>query len=79
MMTFCPTSVEATYTPDGWPVPSRLVWDNHRLIVIDIGRRWKEENGIHLLVRVSDERVFELHTNGSLWWARLVSGPPHVA
>jgi hypothetical protein len=76
-MRFRVTEVEARYTPDGWPIPSSLYWDGELLIVIDIGRRWRIEDGIHVLVRVPDERVFELHTNGSLWRAAVVSEPPH--
>lgn len=78
-MTFAPTDVAATYTSDGWPIPSSLCWTGETLPVIDVGRRWKSDDGIHVLVRVPDDRVFELHTNGSTWQARLLSTPPHFA
>lgn len=74
-----PATVEATWTPDGWPVPSRLTWQGDALTVRDIGRRWKADDGLHLLARVLDGRVFELHTNGARWWARVVSAPPDRA
>jgi hypothetical protein len=78
-MSFQVVEVEATYTPDGWPILSSLVWDGDRLTVLEAGRRWKTKDGIHLLIRVPDGRVFELHTNGALWWASVVSRPPHMA
>ncbi|MBN1202517.1 MAG: hypothetical protein JXJ20_11725 [Anaerolineae bacterium] len=78
-MKFRVTQVEAKFTPDGWPVPSVLRWQNETLAIIDVGRRWKTDDGIHLLVRVPDERVFELHTNGALWRACIRSEPPHIA
>ncbi|NLX08397.1 MAG: hypothetical protein GXY36_01940 [Chloroflexi bacterium] len=73
------TEVEASFTPDGWPIPSALRWEGEMLSIIDIGRRWRTEDGIHLLVRVPDQRVFELHTNGSLWRAGVIAQPPHFA
>lgn len=73
------TTVEARYTPDGWPVPTAMDWEGARLRVLDVGRRWRAEDGIHVLVRVPDGRVFELHTNGAVWRARVISEPPHFA
>lgn len=78
-MTFRKVEVEATFTPDGWPVPSVLLWEGDLLRILETGRRWKTEDGIHLLARVPDGRVFELRTNGALWWAAVVSNPPHTA
>jgi hypothetical protein len=76
-MRFHVTEVQASYTPDGWPIPSSVLWNGETLPVIDVGRRWRSDDGIHILVRVPDNRVFELHTNGSLWRAAVVSEPPH--
>ena len=78
-MRFRVTEVLATFTPDGWPNPSSLRWDGVTLPVVDAGRRWRSDDGLHVLVRVPDGRVFELHTNGSLWRAAVVSEPPHFA
>lgn len=71
--------VEATFTPDGWPRPSEITWNGTALPVINTGRRWRHDDGIHVLVMVSDGRVFELHTNGALWRAAVVSEPPQFA
>jgi hypothetical protein len=73
------TTVEAVFTPDGWPVPRSVMWGGEQLTVVDTGRRWRTDDGIHVLALVSDGRVFELHTNGSLWRAALVSRPPRFA
>lgn len=77
-MSFESVEVEATYSPDGWPTPSRLLWRGDLLPVLDVGRRWKEDDGIHLLARLPGGRVLELHTNGARWWARAVSEPPEA-
>jgi len=78
-VTFQTIEVEATFAIDGWPNPSALYWAGEALTVVDVGRRWKDEDGIHMLARVQDERVFELHTNGSVWRGRVISEPPHTA
>jgi hypothetical protein len=78
-MRFRVTEVQATYTADGWPIPSSLRWNGETLPIVDVGRRWRSDDGIHLLARVPDGRVFELHTNGSLWRAAVISEPPHYA
>lgn len=77
-MTFRVTEVEATYTLDGWPHPHSVHWDGVTLPVIDVGRRWQVADGVHVLVRVPDGRVFELHTNGSLWRATVIAQPPEM-
>jgi hypothetical protein len=78
-MKFSVTEVTAYYTPDGWPVPSSVRWNGVTLAIIDHGRRWQHDDGIHMLVMVEDGRVFELHTNGSLWRAQVVSDPNQFA
>jgi len=76
---FRPASVTATYTPDGWPIPSSLTWEGAALSVVDLGRRWRADDGVHLLARVADGRVFELRADGGRWWAALVSQPARFA
>ncbi|HML22745.1 MAG TPA: hypothetical protein PKD09_13935 [Aggregatilinea sp.] len=75
-MTGDPVEVEAVWSADGWPQPARVLWHGDLLAVIDVGRRWKDDDGIHLLARLADGRVLELHTNGARWWGRTVSAPP---
>lgn len=74
-MTGDPVEVEATWSADGWPLPARVLWRGDLLPVIDVGRRWKDDDGIHLLARLPEGRVLELHTNGVRWWGRVVSEP----
>lgn len=76
---FCVTEVQATYTAGGWPVPYTLRWEGQILSIMDVGRRWHASDGIHVLVRVPDGSVFELHTNGALWRAKRISHPPYFA
>ena len=78
-MKFRVTEVSAVFTSDGWPVPSQVRWEGAYLDVLNVGRRWREDDGIHVLALVTDGRVFELHTNGSLWRARVVSEPSRFA
>lgn len=75
-MKFRVTEVEAVFTSDGWPVPRHVWWEGEPLYVVDTGRRWRAEDGIHVLALVEDGRVFELHTNGALWRAAVLSEPP---
>jgi hypothetical protein len=75
-MRFRVTTVEAVIAPDGWPLPSSLLWEGEHLPVLEVGRRWQQADGTHLLVRVLDGRVFELHTNGPLWRAAVIAEPP---
>ncbi len=75
-MTDEPVEVEANWSVDGWPTPARVLWHGDLLPVIDVGRRWKDANGVHLLARLLDGRVLELRTNGALWWGQVVSEPP---
>ncbi|MGQ9850103.1 MAG: hypothetical protein ACUVSU_08655 [Aggregatilineaceae bacterium] len=76
MRKFHTAEVEATFTPNGWPLPHSLRWEEETLPVIELGRHWRAEERVHVLVLVSDGRVFELVTDGSQWWAALVSVPP---
>jgi len=78
MREFHAAEVEATFIPNGWPVPHSLRWEDEALPVIELGRQWRAQDGVHVLALVSDGRVFELVTDGSQWWAALVSIPPSL-
>jgi hypothetical protein len=75
MRDFRVTEVEATFTAEGQPLPHSMQWEGETLPVAERGRRWHTEDGLHMLVLVDDGRVFELHTNGAVWRAALVSSP----
>lgn len=76
MREFHAVEVEATFTPNGWPLPHSLQWEGKALPVIELGRHWRAEDRVHVLALVNGGRVFELITDGSQWWAALVSVPP---
>lgn len=69
---------DATFTVTGRPQPQAITWQGERLPVQDTGRRWQAEDGLHLLARVRDGRVFELHYNGAAWRGRVRSAPPTI-
>ncbi|MFP4321702.1 MAG: hypothetical protein ACLFTK_04545 [Anaerolineales bacterium] len=71
-----PCQVEVTFTQNGTPRPRSLTLDGQTLTVIDIGRRWADESGQHMLVRVADGRVYELLYRGAIWQAALRAGKP---
>ncbi len=59
--------------------PGAILWAGERLRVIEYGRRWEADDGLHMLVRVMDDRTLELRRHGDDWSARIVSAPPqHV-
>ena len=74
-MSFREVHVQATFTPDGTPRPHNLRCEGQTLRVLDVGRRWDAGDGQHLLVRVTDGRVFELRTDSVRWWAALRTSP----
>lgn len=71
-----PCEVEATFSQQGDPHPRSLIWEDQKLLITDIGRNWKSADGHHILIRVSDGRVFEVVYNGSQWRGQLHSSPP---
>lgn len=73
-----PTTVDATFSTNGDPRPRSLTWEGTMLTVKDIGRRWEDGMGRHMLVHVMDDRVFELVYNGVNWQVDIISQPPKV-
>lgn len=65
--------VEATFTARGEARPRQILWEGELLAVVDTGRRWTDAAGQHMLVRVSDQRTFELTYNGVGWTGKVVS------
>ena len=52
--------VTANFNRDGNLIPLEFIWKGKTYPVISIGRHWKDEKGIHILVMVPDETVYEL-------------------
>lgn len=70
-MTEC--EVQAVFDSQGQARPISLVWGGQTLLVVDVGRRWLDDWGQHLLARVQDGRVFELVYNAVSWQGVVVS------
>jgi hypothetical protein len=53
-----------------WPVS--LIWQGRKYQVVSHGRRWRDERGLHILVMVPVERVFELIfvVQDGLWYIK---------
>ncbi len=58
--------VTARFANDGNIYPQRLNWQGVEFPVELTGRRWQDQEGIHILVMVPGERVLELiyHDSG---------------
>ena len=57
--------------------PDRFIWQDRTYTVLEVGRRWQDEDGEHILVMASGEQVFELilATNQINWYLK----PPAAA
>jgi hypothetical protein len=55
-----PIEVTARFELDGKVTPLRFKWKGHDYLVEGTGRGWQAEDGLHLLVMATGERVFEL-------------------
>ena len=64
-------SVKSRANQAGQQVPFSFIWDGTSYQVEDVGRRWEENDGEHILVRVeTNNRVFELRLEKEIdtWW-----------
>ena len=55
-----PIEVTARFDVDGTVTPLRFSWKGQDYPVEGAGRRWLDEDGLHILVMAAGERVFEL-------------------
>ena len=55
-----PIRVSADFDTDGTIKPRTFTWRGGQYTLDSIGRRWRDENGIHILVMIPGRRVFEL-------------------
>ncbi|GAB4576249.1 MAG: hypothetical protein Kow0077_31760 [Anaerolineae bacterium] len=70
-----PITCETVYPTKGPPRPCRIVIRRDSLRVIDLGRNWEAEDGMHWLARTDDGATYELRHQGGQWWARVVALP----
>ena len=75
MTTFENGRVEYQFKPGGEVQPKRFVFGGQIKNVQDIGRRWQDETGEHMLVMVDEEHVFELvfQPGRELWQLRPIT------
>ena len=55
-----PVEVTAHFDLQGQATPLSYVLHGRKYKVASSGRRWQDENGIHILIMAPDERVSEL-------------------
>jgi hypothetical protein len=65
-----PIEVTARFDEQGKITPVRFTWKGSVYLVESTGRRWQAEDGLHILVMVPGERVFELlfHAEETRWY-----------
>jgi hypothetical protein len=57
---FTPTEVVARFDLEGQITPQQFTWRNRTMMVVEIGRRWIDEDGTHALVMAPGEQIYEL-------------------
>jgi hypothetical protein len=55
-----PVEVTARFTQSGQVSPLSFTWNGTHYPVESTGRRWADDDGLHILVMVPQGRVFEL-------------------
>jgi hypothetical protein len=76
-----PVEVTAVFDPEGEITPLRFSYQGRTQPVSSTGRRWEDEQGLHILVMSPDNRVFELifSPNGRIWYLRPVAPQDRAA
>jgi nicotinamide-nucleotide amidase len=76
-----PTRVEAKTSPSGQPIPQSFTWQGHSYLITDIGRRWNDADGQHILVMTAEQQTVELvqSADGSTWYLNSSTLPPAYA
>lgn len=64
--------VTAKFAQDGTITPLRLAWQGVAYPIESTGRRWQEQDGLHILIMVPGERVLELifQAEKGLWYLK---------
>jgi hypothetical protein len=52
--------VTANFDLDGKITPIDFTWQGRQYTIESVGRRWRDEQGTHILVMIPGGRVFEL-------------------
>lgn len=69
-----PVEVTARFTQDGRVYPQRIFWQGSDYPVASTGRSWQDQEGLHILVMIPEERVLELifHPEPGLWYIKFL-------
>ena len=59
-----PIEVTAHFDEQGTITPLRFTWKGGKYLVESTGRRWQDDNGLHLLVMVASGQIYELTFKG---------------
>lgn len=73
--------VVARFAKDGKIYPQSLTWKGIDLPVESTGRRWHDQDGLHILAMVPGERVLELifRADQGIWYVRQPSSGRQIA
>jgi hypothetical protein len=68
--------VTARFDPQGEITPLNFIRDQKTIPVTGVGRRWNDSQGVHILVMVPGEQIFEmLFANAQNRWYVSRPGP----
>jgi hypothetical protein len=73
--------VIARFDKDGKIYPQRLIWQGVEFPVESTGRRWQDQEGLHILIMIPRERVVELiyQAGDGLWYLKQLPDGHHLA
>jgi hypothetical protein len=75
-----PIEVTAHFDAQGVITPLHFIWKGSRFQVESTGRRWRDDNGQHMLVMVASGRIYELtFKNSEERWYIGQAGPTRMA
>ena len=62
--------VHARFDSSGKAIPTKFFWQGQHYFIESIGRRWKDSQGVHILVQTGAQQVYELLYHGEIeeWW-----------
>lgn len=62
--------VQARFDSSGKAIPIRFCWQEQDYLVESIGRRWRDAQGLHILVQIHTQLVYELlyQAESEQWW-----------
>jgi hypothetical protein len=71
-----PVEVTARFDPQGVITPLNIMKDQKNIPVTGVGRHWSDPQGVHILVMVPGEQIYELlFANAQNRWYMSRPGP----